>query len=53
MIEDIRALFKQDKDYHKPTKISCAFNDKYIECDSNTNYINEIRPHLKDVLKKF
>ena len=64
-IGSIRTLFKElDRDYYKPVRTDSGFaerNDNYIEYTSNADryrnlspkeYLNAIRPYLKDLIKE-
>ena len=55
----IRTLFEPEKDYYKPVKIGNAFDDNFIEYESNGDkdkmqsieeYLNEIKPYLSDII---
>ena len=55
IIRDLRALYESNEDYHEPKKINGAFNDNYVEYESNGDkdkilsveeYLNMIRPYL-------
>ena len=35
IIRDLRALHESDEDYYEPKKINGAFNDNYVEYESN------------------
>ena len=63
-IRDVRNLFNQstDKDYYKPIKTKSAFNGNYIEYESNGDkdknlsekeYLNKIRPYLRDIINDY
>ena len=63
-IRDVGNLFNQsaDKDYYKPIKTKSAFNDNYIEYESNGDkdknlsakkYLNMIRPYLSDIINDY
>ena len=52
-IKDIRTLFEPEEDYYEPIKIGNAFDDNYIECESNGDkdktlsikeYLDKIEP---------
>ena len=60
-IRDVGNLFNQstDEDYYKPIKTKSAFNGNYIEYESNGDkdknlsekeYLNKIRPYLRDII---
>ena len=59
IIRDIKTLFKEEDDYCKPIKEGNFWNNNYIEYESNSDknknlpvkeYLNEIKPYLKDVI---
>ena len=35
IIRDLRALYESKEDYHEPARIRGAFNDNYVEYESN------------------
>ena len=35
IIRDLRALYESDEDYYEPKRIKSAFNDTYVEYESN------------------
>ena len=55
-------MFESDeKDYYKPFKIAKAFNENYIEYESNRDkdkmlstedYLDKIRPYLSNTINK-
>ena len=56
---DIKNLFEHEENYYKAVKVNSFWNNKYIEYKSNEDknkplsveeYINEIRPYLKDII---
>ena len=59
-ISDFRTLFESEKeDYYKPVRIGNAFSISYIKCESNGDktktlsikeYLEEIKPYLKDII---
>ena len=63
ILSDIKNLFEQEEEnYYKPVRVNNVWSNNYIEyeCDSDRNktlsveeYVNKIRPYLKDVIKKF
>ena len=66
VIRDIRNLFKHgEENYYKPGKVRNFWSNNCIEYESNSDrnktlsieeYLNKIRPYLKDIindLKKF
>ena len=65
VIRDIRTLFEQKDDYCKPISVGNFWTNNYIECESNDGknkntsvkeYVNKIKPYLKDIvidLQKF
>ena len=59
IIRDLRALYEPEEDYYEPQKIKIAFDDNYIEYESNGNkdkklcieeYLNMIRPYLSRII---
>ena len=53
---------KEKNDYYKPVRVRNFWSRNYIECESNggrnktlsiEEYVNKIRPHLKDIIKDF
>ena len=59
IIRDLRALYESEEDYYEPQKTKGAFNDNYIEYESNGNkdkrlsieeYLNMIRAYLSNVI---
>ena len=61
IIRDIRTLFEQQeqKDYHKPKKVSNFLNNNYIEYESNGDknrnflldkHLNKIKLQLRDII---
>ena len=59
IIRDLRALYQSNEDYYEPKKIKGAFNDNYVEYESNgikdkrlsiEGYLNMIRPYLSNIM---
>ena len=60
IIGDIRNLFEQKgEDYYKPVRVCNFWSNNYIQYESNGNinktlsieeYLNKIRPYLKDII---
>ena len=59
IIRDLRALYEPEEDYYKPQKVKGAFDDDYIEYESNGDkgkllsieeYLNMIKPHLRNII---
>ena len=59
IIRDVRGLCESDKDYYEPKKIKVAFNDNYVEYESNGDkdkrlsieeYLNMIRSYLRNII---
>ena len=57
-IKDIRNLFEHEEGFFKPVKADDFWGNNYIECEGNGDwnetvsdeeYLNEIRPCLKDI----
>ena len=55
-------MYESEEDYYKPIKINGAFNDKYIEHQSNGDedkilsdkeYINMIRRYLSSIINDY
>ena len=60
IIRDIKSLFEKEEDYDKTIREGNAWNNNYIEYESNGNknkilsikeHHDETKPHLKDVIK--
>ena len=58
IIRDVRALYESDEDYYELKKIKVAFNDNYVEYESNEDkdkrlsieeYLSMIRPYLSNI----
>ena len=55
---DLRALYEPEKDHYEPQKLKGAFDDEYIEYESNGDknktsieeYLNVIRPYLSNMI---
>ena len=62
MIGDIRNIFENvEKYYHKPGRVGNFWSNNYIEYESNGDrnktlsaeeYLDKIRPYLKDIINK-
>ena len=61
-ISDIRTLFEQEYDGHKPKRVGSFRNSNYIEYESNRHrnknlsikkHLNEIKPYLTDMIIYF
>ena len=59
IIKDLRVLYELEEDYYEPQKIQSAFDDNYIEYESNGDkdkrlsieeYLNTIRPYLSSII---
>ena len=59
IIRDLRAFYESEEDYYEPQKTKGAFNDNYIEYESNGNkdkrlsieeYLNMIRAYLSNII---
>ena len=58
IIRDLRALYEPEKDHYEPQKLKGAFDDEYIEYESNGDknktsieeYLNVIRPYLSNMI---
>ena len=59
IIRDLRTLYESDEDYYETRKITDAFNDNYVEYESNADkdkrlsieeYVNMIRPYLSHII---
>ena len=62
MLRDIKNLFeyeKEEKSYHKPVRLNDFWSNNYIEYKSDDEknkilsvqeYLNKIRPYLKDII---
>ena len=59
IIRDIRTLFEPEEDCYEPLRASNAFNNNYIEYESNGDkdkilsvkeYLNMIRQYLSDII---
>ena len=53
------ALFKQEDNYYKPTRVDNFWNNNYIKYESNSDsnkhvsvkeYLDKIKPYLRDVI---
>ena len=63
MLRDIKNIFKPEKEeenYYKPVRVNNFYSNNYNEYGSDCNgsktlsveeYVNEIRPYLKDINK--
>ena len=63
ILRDIKNLFeheKEEENYYKPVRVSNFWSNNYIEYESNGDrnktlsveeYLNKIRPYLKDIIK--
>ena len=58
-LRDIRTLFEPEEDYYEPIQICNAFDDNYIEYESNGDkdktlsikeYLNEFRLYLNNII---
>ena len=58
IIRDIRTPFKQEDDYHKPTRVCNFWKNNYIEYESSGDrnnslsvkeYLDKIKPYLRDI----
>ena len=60
IVRDIKNLFEyeEEENYHKPVRVRNFWSNNYIEFESNGDrnktlsveeYLNKIRPHLKDI----
>ena len=64
MLRDIKNIFKPEKEeenYYKPVRVTNFYSNNYNEYGSDCNgsktlsveeYVNEIRPYLKDIINK-
>ena len=64
MLRDIKNIFKPEKEeenYYKLVRVNNFYSNNYIEYGSDCNgsktlsveeYVNEIRPYLKDIINK-
>ena len=59
IIRDIKTLFEEENDYHKPMKVDNFWNNNFIKYESNSDknknlsvkeYLNESKSYLKDVI---
>ena len=60
LLRDIKNLFEhEEKNYYKPVKVNNFRSNNYIEYESNVDrnktqsveeYLNKIRPYLKDII---
>ena len=60
LLRDIKNLFEhEEKNYYKPVRVSNFRSNNYIEYESNVDrnktqsveeYLNKIRPYLKDII---
>ena len=59
ILRDIRTLSEPEEDYYKPIKILNAFDDNFVEYESNgekgktlsvKEYIDKIKPYLDDLI---
>ena len=62
ILRDIKNLFEheeEEENYYKPVKVNNFWSTNYIECESNGDrykilsleeYLNKIRPYLKDII---
>ena len=61
VLKDIRNLFEheEEENYYKPLRVGNFWNNNYIEYESNRDrnktvsveeYLNKIRPYLKDII---
>ena len=63
ILSDIKNLFEQqEENYYKPVRVNNFWSNNYIEYESDSDrnktlsveeYINKIRPYLKDIINKF
>ena len=62
ILRDIKNLFgheKEEENYYKPVRVNNSWSNNYIEYESNVDrnktlsveeYLNKIRPYLKDII---
>ena len=59
IIRDIKTLFEEENDYHKPIKVDNFWNNNFIKYESNSDknknlsvkeYLNESKSYLKDII---
>ena len=59
IVRDIRNLVEHEEDYYKPLRVGNSLSYNYIEYESNSDrnkalsfeeYLNKIRPYLKDII---
>ena len=61
IIRDKRNLFEYEEDYYKPVRIGNFWSNNHIKYKSKGNsktlsfeeYLNKIRPYLKDIINNF
>ena len=58
IIRDIKNLFEQEENYHKPVRVGNFYSNNYIKYETNGDrskisikgYLNEIKPYLKSLI---
>ena len=60
ILRDIKSLFEhEEENYNKPVRVNNFWSNNYIEHESNSDrnktlsveeYLNKIRPYLKDII---
>ena len=58
---DVRKIIKAEDDYYKPVIVGYSQNNNYIKYESNGDrnrtlsvkeYLNEVKPYLKDIINE-
>ena len=59
IFRDVKNLFEQEEDYYKPVRVVNFHSNNYIEYENNGDrnktpsikeYLDEIKPYLKDII---
>ena len=53
IFKDIRTFYESEEDYYEPARISNAFNNNYIEYESNggKDKVLSVKEYLRDIIK--